>query len=112
MQWSERMNAAIDYIEENLAGDIDFSKAAEKACCSTFHFQRMFFALNGLTPAEYARRHRLTLVPSSIVTSRSPSPIHEHRDVCPLMCTHCRCRLHSQFSRQHLASIERCTGMS
>ena len=46
MEWSERMNAAIDYIEANLAGEIDFTKAAETACCSTFHFQRMFYAVN------------------------------------------------------------------
>ncbi len=61
MDWSERLTAAVDYIENNLAGEIDFNKAAEKAACSTFHFYRMFFAVNGLTPAEYARRRRLTL---------------------------------------------------
>ncbi len=61
MDWSERMNAAVDYIEENLAGEIDFNKAAEKAACSIFHFQRIFFAINGLTPVEYARRRKLTM---------------------------------------------------
>ena len=66
MEWSERMNAAIDYIEENLSGEIDFTEAAKKACCSTFHFQRMFFAINGLTPAEYTRRRRLTLAATEI----------------------------------------------
>lgn len=55
MEWSERMNAAISYIEDNLAGEIDFNEAAKKACCSTFHFQRMFFAIIGMTPVEYAR---------------------------------------------------------
>ena len=69
MEWSDRMNAAIDYIEENLAGDIDFNKAANKACCSTFHFQRIFFAVNGLTPAEYARRRRLTLAARELLSS-------------------------------------------
>ncbi len=66
MEWSERMNTAIDYIEENLAGEIDFAEAAKRAFCSTFHFQRMFFALNGVTPAEYARRRRLTLAATEI----------------------------------------------
>jgi len=61
MEWSDRMNAAIGYIEDNLTGEIDYGEAAKKACCSTFHFQRMFFAIIGLTPAEYARRRRLTL---------------------------------------------------
>jgi AraC family transcriptional regulator len=61
VEWSQRMNTAIDYIEDNLAGEIDYNEAAKKACCSTFHFQRIFFAINGVTPAEYARRRRLTL---------------------------------------------------
>ncbi len=52
MEWSDRMNASIDYIEDNLAGEIDFTTAAEKACCSLYHFQRMFFAIIGVTPAE------------------------------------------------------------
>jgi len=61
MEWSERMNAAIAYIEDNLAGEIDTAEAAKRACCSTFHFQRIFFAVIGITPAEYVRRRRLTL---------------------------------------------------
>jgi AraC family transcriptional regulator len=61
MEWPERMNAAIEYIEDNLADEIDFNEAAKRACCSTFHFQRIFFVVNGITLAEYARRRRLTL---------------------------------------------------
>ncbi len=71
MEWSERMNAAIDYIEQNLAGEIDFKEAAKRACCSTFHFQRIFFAVNGLTPAEYTRRRRLTLAASELTSSNA-----------------------------------------
>jgi len=69
MEWSERMNAAIDYIEENLADEIDFTKAAEKACCSTFHFQRVFYAINDITPVEYARRRRLTQAARELTSS-------------------------------------------
>jgi AraC family transcriptional regulator len=68
MEWSDRMNAAIDYIEENLAGEIDFSQAAERACCSLYHFQRMFFAVIGVTPAEYSRRRRLTLAARELLS--------------------------------------------
>lgn len=71
MEWSERMNAAIDYIEENLAGEIDFNEASKKACCSAFHFQRIFFAVNSLTPAEYARRRRLTLAARELTSSNA-----------------------------------------
>jgi AraC family transcriptional regulator len=66
MDWSERMNAAVDYIEENLEGELDINKAAEMAACSTFHFQRLFFAINSLTPAEYVRRRRLTLAATEL----------------------------------------------
>jgi AraC family transcriptional regulator len=61
MEWSERMNTAIAYIEDNLDGEIDLIEAAKLACCSTFHFQRMFMVIIGVTPSEYARRRRLTL---------------------------------------------------
>jgi AraC family transcriptional regulator len=69
MEWSERMNTAIGYIEDNLAGEIDFSEAADKACCSLFHFQRMFFAIIGVTPAEYTRQRRLTLAAKELITT-------------------------------------------
>jgi AraC family transcriptional regulator len=71
MEWSDRMNAAISYIEDNLDGEIDFSVAAEKAACSLFHFQRMFFAILGVTPAEYTRRRRLTLAARELTTGHT-----------------------------------------
>ena len=60
MEWSGRLNAAIDYIESNLAEEIDINEAAKIACCSQYHFQRMFFAIIGITPGEYIRQRRLT----------------------------------------------------
>lgn len=61
MDWLTKMNAAIDYIETNLTGEIDFSVIAQKACCSTYNFQRMFSFVTDVTLAEYIRRRRLTL---------------------------------------------------
>ena len=66
MEWSERMNAAISYIEDNLSGEVDLNEAANKAFRSTFHFQRMFFAIIGVTPAEYTRRRRITLAATEL----------------------------------------------
>lgn len=60
------MNSAIDYIEKNLDGSVSVSEAAKEAFCSTFHFQRMFYAIIGVTPAEYIRRRRLTLAASEL----------------------------------------------
>jgi len=68
MEWSDRMNAAIEYVEANLAGDVDFAEAAAKAACSTFHFQRMFLAASGLTLGEYVRRRRLTQAASDLIS--------------------------------------------
>ena len=61
MDWPERMSAALDYIEDNLAGEIDFTEAAKLACCSPFYFQRLFLIVSGMTLGEYVRRRRLTL---------------------------------------------------
>lgn len=71
MEWPERVNTAIDYMEQNLSEEIDFNKAAEKACCSTFHFHRVFLAINGLTPVEYVRRRRLTLAATELLDGSS-----------------------------------------
>lgn len=55
------MNAAIQYMEENLAGEIDFQEVARLALCSEYHFKRMFSFLAGIPLSEYLRRRRLTL---------------------------------------------------
>lgn len=61
MEWLERMNASMDYIEENLDNEIDINQAAKIAYCSVYHFQRMFSFITGVSLAEYIRRRRLTL---------------------------------------------------
>ncbi|MEJ8548391.1 AraC family transcriptional regulator [Brevibacillus borstelensis] len=61
MDWLEKMNGAMDYIEENLASEIDLAEVARLACCSQYHFTRMFAFIAGVTLSEYIRRRRLTL---------------------------------------------------
>lgn len=61
MDWISRLNEAVEYIEENLDKDISYDKAAQIACCSTFHFQRMFSYISDVSLSEYIRRRRLTL---------------------------------------------------
>ncbi len=60
MEWLERLNQAIGYIEANLEGNIEYDAAARIACCSTFHFQRMFSYIAGVPLSEYIRRRRMT----------------------------------------------------
>lgn len=60
MEWLQRLNESIRYIEENLAGEIDYGQAAKIACCSMFHYQRMFAYIAGIPLSEYIRRRRMT----------------------------------------------------
>ncbi|MBC6971298.1 AraC family transcriptional regulator [Bacillus sp. Xin] len=57
----KNMNAAIQYIEDNLANSIDFKEVAKLAFCSEYHFKRMFSFLAGISLSEYIRCRRLTL---------------------------------------------------
>lgn len=61
MDWLKRMNAAIDYIEDNITGDIVYKELAKIACCPNYHFQRMFVFITEIPLSEYIRRRRLTL---------------------------------------------------
>jgi len=47
-------------MEDNLDSEISIEKAARLACCSQYHFQRMFSYIMGVTLSEYLRRRRLT----------------------------------------------------
>ncbi|WP_426445463.1 AraC family transcriptional regulator [Paenibacillus sp. S-38] len=68
MDWLKRMNGALDYIEDNLAGEIDYNTAAGIACCSVYHFQRMFSYMVDIPLSEYIRRRRLTLAAFELQT--------------------------------------------
>jgi AraC family transcriptional regulator len=57
----ERMNEVVNYIESNIAGEIDYATAAELACCPKNQFQRVFSFITETTLSEYIRRRRLTL---------------------------------------------------
>ena len=61
MEWLNRMNEALDYIEDNIEDNIDYEEIAKKAYCSTYHFQRMFSFIIGTPLSEYIRRRKLTL---------------------------------------------------
>jgi AraC family transcriptional regulator len=60
MKWLERLNQAINYIEDNLSGTTSYDHAALIACCSTAHFQRMFSYIAGIPLSEYIRRRRMS----------------------------------------------------
>ena len=49
MEWVERLNQSMNYIEEHLTGEIDYEQLGRIACCSTYHYQRMFTYMAGIT---------------------------------------------------------------
>ncbi|MBB2183948.1 AraC family transcriptional regulator [Lachnospiraceae bacterium MD1] len=61
MDWIERLNSAVNYIEENIGDNIDLNKVARIACCSVYHFQRMFAYMANIPLSEYIRRRRMSL---------------------------------------------------
>lgn len=71
MDWIDRLNQAIAYIEAHLDGEVDVEQAARTAACSTFHFQRMFPYMTGVTLGEYIRRRRMTLAAFDLADSRN-----------------------------------------
>lgn len=61
MEWIERLNDAIGYIEEHLTEEIDYEQLGRIACCSSYHFQRMFTYMAGIPLSEYIRRRKMSL---------------------------------------------------
>lgn len=60
MDWLEKMNRAIEYIEENLEDKVDCDDISKITCCSSYHFHRMFLFITDISLSEYIRRRRLT----------------------------------------------------
>lgn len=60
MDWLSHLNDALGYIEEHLEDEIDLEQVARLACCSSFHFQRLFSYMANVSLAEYIRRRRMT----------------------------------------------------
>lgn len=61
MEWIERFNYCIEYIEEHLTEKIDYEKLADIMNCPVYHFQRMFFYMTNISLNEYIRRRRMSL---------------------------------------------------
>ncbi len=60
MDWITRMNKSMEYIEDNLGGEISPEEAARIACSSQYQFQRLFSYMVGIPLSAYIRNRRLT----------------------------------------------------
>jgi AraC-like DNA-binding protein len=60
MDWVKRINLVLDYIEQNLDGEIDDNKITSLFASSQGIFQRIFVNITDMTLSEYIRKRRLT----------------------------------------------------
>ena len=70
MNLLEQMNGALNYVEHNLTDEIDYKEVSRIACCSEYHFKRMFSFLAGIPFSEYIRRRRMTLAAFDLKDSK------------------------------------------
>jgi AraC family transcriptional regulator len=65
----DRLNAALDLLERNLAdgAPVDTTAMARVAATSEHHVRRMFSALAGMPIGEYARRRRMTIAAADVL---------------------------------------------
>ncbi len=69
MEWIDRLNSAIRYMEEHLINEIDYEQLGRIACCSSWHFQRMFSYMAGISLSEYIRRRKMSLAAVDLQSS-------------------------------------------
>ncbi|WP_454356797.1 AraC family transcriptional regulator [Streptomyces calvus] len=63
----ERLNQALEYIEDRLDQQVDVTELARIAATSEYHLRRMFSALAGMPLSEYVRRRRLTVAGAEVL---------------------------------------------
>ncbi len=59
MNYYERVQRAIDYIEENLSYEIELQTVSKEAYMSIASLYRLFFSMTGFSVKEYIRRRRI-----------------------------------------------------
>lgn len=62
MEWVNRFNSAINYMEEHIKEKINLEEAGRIAGCSSYHFQRMFAYMADVPLSEYLRRRRVLAI--------------------------------------------------
>jgi AraC family transcriptional regulator len=60
MDYSERIQNSVDFIEEKLCEKLDLSQLADRIYLSKYYFHRIFHSIVGESVAEYIRKRRLS----------------------------------------------------
>lgn len=79
----ERVNAAIDYIEQHLAEELTLEQIADVAHFSPFHFHRVFGLIAGETLSRFINRLRMERA-ATLLVQQPTRPITEVASACGL----------------------------
>ena len=71
MDWVQRINKALAYIDDNLASEISHDEISRITLTPASLFQRFFMAVAGVTLTEYIRRRKLTCALSDLQKSNA-----------------------------------------
>lgn len=70
MEWVKSINDAVEYMELHIREELCIEDIANHIYLSSFHFQRTFGLLTGMTVGEYIRNRRLSLAGQDLLTSQ------------------------------------------
>ena len=68
MDWQNKIDHILDYLEERMYEDIDLDKAARHAGYSLWEFQRVFSLMTNTTVGAYIRKRKLSLAANDILS--------------------------------------------
>lgn len=66
---NEQVNQVIEFVEMNYNMDISVRDMAKKACCSIYHFSRVFKKATGYSPYEYLIKYRINRAKTLLKTT-------------------------------------------
>ena len=75
MNYTERINRAIDFIGKNLDDDLMLERISSVACFSKYHFHRLFTAYTGLSLQHYLKWLRLKRAAHQLIVDKDSTII-------------------------------------
>jgi Transcriptional regulator containing an amidase domain and an AraC-type DNA-binding HTH domain len=69
---SGNIRASIEYVEKNYECNISIKDMASSACCSVYHFSRVFKRVTGYSPYEYLTKFRINKAKTLLKSSDLP----------------------------------------
>lgn len=70
MEWIEKLNKVITYIEQHLKTEINYHEVKKICCCSLPKLQQMFLITCGVPMAEYIRNRRMTISAVELINTK------------------------------------------